>query len=226
MRTLIISFDIDGTLGKQKSQIKDINKESMEYAQTVEIKGDKFGDFVFYKGIINLLTKLNELGVKIILNTAGFKTPGCETDRNEQIRNYISDCLSTNIPLYDIRYQTFNRVDIVLAKQGKIKSKGWQDWFNGLFKMYKINDLHTVDEEGFKAYYYRDHQVILDKHPELYDNVKQNDILHVDDSPETVFTFHPSDKVHLIQVDRDHIDKNKETVELYSKIEKWIFDNK
>lgn len=233
MKKMAISFDIDGTLGKQQSQINEKNQSNfiMEYAHTVKIEGDKFGDFVFFKGIMNLLSKVNELSQKynfhIMLNTAGFCTPGCKSDRNSLIQNYINDCLSrqTNpIPLYDVRYQTFNRKDIVLAKQGKIQNSLWQDWFNGLFQVYSIFDLHVIDkDEDFKNYYYRDHQVILDKHRDIYKDLSLNNILHIDDSPASVYSFN-KDKVNVIKVDRDHNNKITECDEIYSKIEKFILE--
>lgn len=231
MKPIAISFDIDGTLGKQTSQINEKNHSSMEYAHRIPIEGDRFGDFVFFKGIINLLHKIHLLtkkykNIHIMLNTSGYRTPECPNDRNQLIQNYINDCLvryTNPIPLYDVRYQTFNKSDILLAQEGKIDSKEWQEWFNDLFKLHHPNKLYIVDKQDtFDHYFYRDHQVILDKHLTLYEGLTLDNILHIDDSPRSIVTFHPTEKVHLIKVDRDHPDKEKECSEIFLKIEKFI----
>ncbi len=236
MKPIAISFDIDGTLGKQKSQINEKNHSSMEYAHTVPIEGDEFGDFVFFKGIINLLSKINMLSrthnnIHLMLNTGGFRTPNCSNDRNQLIQNYINDCLIRYvdpIPLYDVRYQTFNKPDILLAREGKINNGTdsgiiWQKWFDNLFQLHHPNELYVVDKEDiFDHYFYRDHQVILDKHRDFYEGLTLDNILHIDDSPRSIITFHPTEKVNLIKVDRDHSDKQKECNEIFLKIENFI----
>jgi hypothetical protein len=128
MNKFLISFDIDGTLGKQTCQITSGQDICFDKEHIVEIIGDSYGNFIFFRGVIDLLKKIKNLNFTIILNTGGFKTKGA-FDRNEAIVNYLEKILTVRLDLYDITYQTFHSQDIQDAKDGKIKNSHWQEWF-------------------------------------------------------------------------------------------------
>jgi len=167
-----------------------------------------------------------------MISTAGFPVPGA-ADRNQMIIKYVNDVLgrvNNPVPLYDVRYQAFHPKDIKEAKEGKLDDgssagKQWQEWFTNLFEVYPVNELYIVDEQAlpFKHYYYRDHQVILDRHPTSYPHLTLDNIIHIDDSPRTVVTLNPDNvNVQLLTVDRDHQDKIAECDLVFSKIEAFV----
>ena len=187
----VISFDIDGTLGKQEKTIKIEDKDSYDWNNRVPIS-DEYGDFIFFLGAIDLLQKLkNET---IILNTGGFRSFDSVSDRNELIRQYISNILNKQIQLYGVTYQTFDKKDIESALHEKIDNTEWQKWFNNLFKLHPASELHQVElpeGETLPSFFVRDHKLILDRHPELYAGLegKLSNIFHLDDTPSSVVTL-------------------------------------
>ncbi len=177
----LFSFDIDGTLGKQKHPPLD---DSFDTTHTVEITGDEFGRFTFFRGAIECLQFISRTfpDCPIILVTAGVKTQGCPSDRNLLIQEYIQKVLGRVIPLYGIAdAHIFQKKDIQAALAKEIPSYEWQKWFDAVFSAHPPHTLHTTEEENERfasSYFLRDHSLILP--------APDTTVLHVDDSPHTI----------------------------------------
>jgi hypothetical protein len=229
MNRKLISFDIDGTLGRQLDSLELSEEQEKFYDRehVVPVKGDRYGSFYFYKGMIKLMQRLNKLNVSMILTTAGFRTPpvGNEIieDRNLNIQRYVEKVLSKKIPLYGVEYQTFSSLDIQIALKGEIDNEHWQEWFSALFKYLALqksessrsfrqedlkdfkflspDDLVTIKDE-MPCYSMRDHAVMMERDTETFVNIQNlSDIIHLDDTPSSVLSYkRPNEKVTLIPI--------------------------
>ncbi len=99
----IVSFDVEGTLGKQQTTITPEQQQSgcMDETNIVDVPGDPFGPFVFFESIVWLLVAIemtiqddtrSNNGVRrfdMIFTTGSFRSPGAQ-DRNELIMKYVT----------------------------------------------------------------------------------------------------------------------------------------
>lgn len=227
----LISFDIDGTLGKHTSKINDINNKHgiMDYSHIIKIPNYTYGDFIFYKGIVDMLKTMNRLVIEnkgdIFITTAGLGSV-----RNETIINYINKLLNrvdNPIYLYDITYQTFHN-DRIQNSINALNPDAWDNWFKLILTNHEISSLNIVRSDvEFSHFYYRDHQYIIDKHPERFNNLSLSNILHLDDMPYSVKTLNKDGtEVKVIIINQDHPNKIEECVKVLEEVKAFINEKK
>ncbi len=225
MKGIIVTFDIGGTLGRQTTTpIEELNTLEYDIEHVVPIPGDKFGSFVFFKGVIDMLkTVFFANPCDVYLTTVGFKTPpekdgDSVANANWCIIEYINNVAGYLPGLRDVTTHVFHPDDIANALIGEMDDPDWQDWFTSLFKV--VDPKSLITSTAIKAcdmphWYIRDHAI-------MFPSLALDSIIHVDDTPDSVAV----NDVTVIPIDRTKKDKAAVSKEVTRKILDFIIEKK
>lgn len=186
-KKILLTVDIDSTIGKRYKIHPSLAYSELDFVNIVEMpEEDNYGDFYFYHGALNFLKELHDLSkrypIHLAFFTASFDSP--VDKRNGLLIEFIKEKLDCDYKLYDAKFLTYRKMDLVMAKGPNVADSlppGWQSWFEELFTVYPIESLtHLEDEILFNGRFIKDHDTLI----KLIGIEQQfSSIIHIDDDP-------------------------------------------